>query len=273
MFKKSIFCMLIIFGLIFISGCSLESKIVSEDNVSTLAENHELSFEIIKAWENEKISWSILANNQVSYTIPLHLEIQNHLNQKLTRVRPRMEWELEMQYWPSIVVSCIDQSSELNYSQNIFQLFPGLIEAWSWRTYTPKILWNTNWGNTTIWENAKILVDSKWRTPRFIYTSNMQEWEEITWSINLNCKLFVSKWAWVNDCDCHIDEDRNFTDYNCFRSCYPEVSTQDQNYFNVDYYNPSDDWIEIDQSSIVINYEWVATKCDFGCDMEYEFSI
>jgi|GEM_PF-5041418 len=56
MFKKSIFCMLIIFGLIFISGCSLESKIVSEDNVSTLAENHELSFEIIKAWENEKIS-------------------------------------------------------------------------------------------------------------------------------------------------------------------------------------------------------------------------
>jgi len=244
-----------------------------EDNVLTLANNHELSFEITKGWEGDEISWYILANNQVSYNIPLHLEIKNDLNQKLTRVRPRMEGELEMQYWPSIVVSCVDEAGDLDYSQNIFQLFPGLIEAWSGRVYTPKIISNTNWWNVTIWKNAEILIDSKWRTPRFTNVSNMQEWKETIWSINLNCKLFVSKWAWVNDCDCHVDEDRTLTDYSCFKSCYPEINIQDQSYFNVDYYNPSDDRIQVDQTSIGIKYEWLATKCDFWCDMEYSFSL
>jgi hypothetical protein len=101
----------------------------------------------------------------------------------------------------------------------------------------------------------------------------MHQGETIEWVLHLTCKLFVSKQAGNNECGCHIDENRDQYDVACFQSCYPNLDMQSSSDARVDFDAPSAARTKVDESSIQIHYTGTATACDFGCDMEYSFSL
>lgn len=245
---------------------------ILEETLPALAGNMSLSLELSKWWQGTTTQGN--TNSNPPYAIPLQVSIKNTSKKELARVRPKLDDQWEIQQAPSMIVMCKSTDEDhFEFSQNIFSLYPGLVAAGAQRPYTPKVIQSTNWTDVLIGANGEVTVQTLGWNPRFIHATTLQEGENIQGVLHLTCKLFVSTQAGINTCWCHVDQNPELTDTACFQSCYPNIDTQSSSYANVDYANPWSSRVKVDEDTIDISYTGIATKCDFGCDMEYSFSL
>lgn len=246
-------------------------NISSETMYPALADNMSLSLELSK-WRQGTTTQGN-TNSNPPYAIPLQVKIKNTSKKQLARVRP-IVFEWPENQWPSMIVACKSTDEDhFDFSQNVFSFYPGLVVAGAQRLYTPKVIQSTNWTDVLIGANGEVTVQTLGWNPRFIHATTLQEGETIQGVLHLTCKLFVSTQAGINACGCHVDENPSLTDTACFQSCYPNLDMQSSTDANVDFTTPSAARTKVDESSIQIPYTGIATKCDFGCDMEYSFSL
>lgn len=154
-----------------------------------------------------------------------------------------------------MIVACKSTDEDhFDVGQNIFTFYPGLVAAGAQRPYTPKITQSTNWTDALIGANGEVTVQTLGWQPRFIHATTMQAGETIEGVLHLTCKLFVSKQAGINDCGCHVDENPELTDVQCFQSCYPNLNMESTTDVRVDIDAPSTQRTKVDEASMQIDY-------------------
>ena len=155
-----------------------------------------------------------------------------------------------------MIVACESTDEDhFDVGQNIFTFYPGLVAAGAQRPYTPKITQSMNWTDVLIGANGEVTVQTLGWQPRFIHATTMQAGEIIEGVLHLTCKLFVSKQAGINDCGCHVDENPELTDVQCFQSCYPNLNMESTTDARVDIDASNTQRTKVDEASMQIEYE------------------